>query len=347
RGRRARLLHSSGHGRLDAFGQIFNAAAVEFIGQPENRRAPDAPVSYPVLWSAAHLDVVQWNGSAPNAGPGPLFQNITTALAVYGQIDMHADAGFRGYSSSVDFDGLAEIQNWVYALKSPQWPESILGAVSQEKAGRGEALYQAQCASCHELSSRDDPKRKLQATLTPVDAVGTDPRMAQNFLDSRSNSGFLTGKKTAYVAGDVMETQTPTINLVVHAAMGAALHHPVQTVKAALTDYHSVHKAAIDAHPDYYKARPLDGIWSSAPYLHNGSVPTLHDLLLPESERPRQFHVGSREMDTKYVGLNTAAGAGSSLFDTSLPGNGNGGHAYGTALSEPERMDLLEYLKTL
>src|SRR5690606_37899411 len=71
-----------GHCRLDAFGQIFNAIAVQFLGVPDNRRIADAPVSFPVLWDAPHLDLVQWNGSAPNAGPGPLLQNVTTALAV-------------------------------------------------------------------------------------------------------------------------------------------------------------------------------------------------------------------------------------------------------------------------
>src|SRR5690606_9522457 len=58
-----------GPGRLDAFGQIFNAVAAQFLGVPENARTPDAPVSIPVLWDAPHLDLVQWNGSAPNAGP--------------------------------------------------------------------------------------------------------------------------------------------------------------------------------------------------------------------------------------------------------------------------------------
>ncbi|MEO1576951.1 MAG: di-heme-cytochrome C peroxidase, partial [Pseudomonadota bacterium] len=120
-----------GHGRLDAFGQIFNAAAVEFLGLPENRRSPDAPVSFPVLWSAPHLDRVQWNGSAPNAGPGPLVQNVTTALAVYGHIDMSGDGLVPGYPSSVHLDNLAKIQNWLYDLKSPLWPENILGGIDR------------------------------------------------------------------------------------------------------------------------------------------------------------------------------------------------------------------------
>lgn len=334
-----------GYGRLDAFGQIFNAAAAEFIHEPGNRRAPDAPVSYPVLWSAPHLDVVQWNGSAPNAGPGPLVQNVTTALAVYGQIDVRP--GDHGYASSVNFANLERIQNWIYALKAPRWPEQVLGQLSDERVARGQLLYAASCQGCHQISNRDDAKRKLKATLVPVADIGTDARAAANFVNAQSASGPLRGEKVAVLAGDRMAAETATINLVVHAATGALLKHPVAATRAAVKDYHSVHKANINTHPDYYKARPLDGIWSSAPYLHNGSVPTLYDLLLPPDDRPEQFFVGSRELDVVRVGLESSPGEGRTVFDTRLTGNGNGGHTYGTTLSEAERMDLIEFMKTL
>ncbi|MEM1439298.1 MAG: di-heme-cytochrome C peroxidase [Pseudomonadota bacterium] len=334
-----------GHGRLDAFGQIFNAAAAEFIHEPGNRRPPDAPVSYPVLWSAPHLDVVQWNGSAPNAGPGPLVQNVTTALAVYGQIEVRP--GDHSYASSVNFANLERLQNWIYALKSPRWPAQVLGQLSDEQVARGQALYAASCQSCHQISNRDDAKRKLKATLVPIAEIGTDARAAANFVNARSASGPLRGEKVAVLAGDHMAAETATINLVVHAATGALLEHPVAATRAAVKDYHSVYKANIDTHPNYYKARPLDGIWSSAPYLHNGSVPTLYDLLLPPDDRPQQFFVGSRELDIVRVGLESGPGEGRSVFDTRLTGNGNDGHTYGTSLSAAERMDLIEFLKTL
>jgi cytochrome c5 len=100
-----------------------------------------------------------------------------------------------------------------------------------------------------------------------------------------------------------------------------------------------------------YKARPLDGIWATAPYLHNGSVPNLWQLLLPADQRDKQFWVGSREFDPNLVGFRTSQSEDASLLDTTLPGNSNAGHdgpAYGTdKMTDDERRQLLEYLKTL
>ncbi len=96
-----------------------------------------------------------------------------------------------------------------------------------------------------------------------------------------------------------------------------------------------------------YVAQLLDGVWLRAPYLHNGSVPTLEDLLKPPAERPAQFYRGSDVYDRDRVGyVYEGEGAGSFLYDTTLPGNGNGGHLYGTTLDASQKAALLEYLKT-
>jgi hypothetical protein len=96
-----------------------------------------------------------------------------------------------------------------------------------------------------------------------------------------------------------------------------------------------------------YVAQLLDGVWLRAPYLHNGSVPTLEDLLKPPAERPAQFFRGSDVYDRDRVGyVYEGEGAGSFLYDTTLPGNGNGGHLYGTTLDASQKAALLEYLKT-
>jgi len=102
---------------------------------------------------------------------------------------------------------------------------------------------------------------------------------------------------------------------------------------------------------DGYANMPLDGIWLRAPYLHNGSVPTLRDLLEPPDKRPKEFYRGYDVFDQKNVGFisNVAAEDTHQFFryDTTLPGNNNGGHVYGTTLSPEEKDALVEYMKKL
>ena len=118
----------------------------------------------------------------------------------------------------------------------------------------------------------------------------------------------------------------------------------------------------------HYRARPLDGVWATAPYLHNGSVPTLRAMLLPQDKRPASFCVGSREFDPVNVGVVTKAdnkdpcAPGLTNFDVSLLGNSSRGHSFegketdvrklpagviGPELTDDERRSLVEYLKIL
>jgi mono/diheme cytochrome c family protein len=103
---------------------------------------------------------------------------------------------------------------------------------------------------------------------------------------------------------------------------------------------------------DGYANQPLDGLWLRAPYLHNGSVPTLLDLLVPPAQRPVSFVRGVDVVDTEkggFVAPTCVPGAALETgfcFDTMLRGNGNGGHTYGTDLSAEQKADLLAYLKT-
>jgi mono/diheme cytochrome c family protein len=101
-----------------------------------------------------------------------------------------------------------------------------------------------------------------------------------------------------------------------------------------------------------YVAEPLGGLWLNGPYLHNGSVPTLRDLLEPPAQRPVAFVRGLDVLDARNGGFVAPPcdprqpPADGFCFDTQLVGNGNGGHVYGTTLSAPEKADLLAYLLT-
>jgi hypothetical protein len=100
-----------------------------------------------------------------------------------------------------------------------------------------------------------------------------------------------------------------------------------------------------------YANMPLDGLWLRAPFLHNGSVPTLRDLLEPPDKRPKEFYRGYDVYDQKNIGfISNVPTEGAHQFfryDTTLPGNGNGGHLYGTDLSADDKEALIEYMKKL
>ncbi len=93
-----------------------------------------------------------------------------------------------------------------------------------------------------------------------------------------------------------------------------------------------------------YWAATLKGVWARSPYLHNGSVRTMQELLASPNERSKSFHRGSRNYDEKEMGY---ADGGAYLFDTTASGNSNSGHDYGTKLSAEQKQELTEYLKTL
>jgi hypothetical protein len=112
-------------------------------------------------------------------------------------------------------------------------------------------------------------------------------------------------------------------------------------------------------YPNGYVAPPLDGVWASAPYFHNGSVPTVYGVLTAEA-RPKYFRRigGAKEYDAKNLGLkievlNAPAPKDASpearrrVVDTTLEGLGNQGHPFGFKLNEQEKRQLIEYLKTL
>jgi hypothetical protein len=91
-------------------------------------------------------------------------------------------------------------------------------------------------------------------------------------------------------------------------------------------------------------ASSLPGVWARSPYLHNGSVRTMQELLTPPKKRAKTFHRGSREFIESEIGY---ADNGTYLLDTTLAGNSNAGHDYGTGLTDVEKRELIEFLKTL
>lgn len=377
-----------GFARVDAVGAIFNQVMVTFNDLPENARPSDAPVSYPFIWGTHQSDVVQWPGFTPN-GPlelGTLIRNAGEVLGTFGTIDIPENKGLTGilekglpaYDSSVKIDNLGKIEAWVAQLNSPEWPEEYLPAINQELAQRGKFLYDQYCLRCHTVISRQDQALPYKARLIPLAEVKTDPKELENLL-RKLEAGKYEGRLGMIPDLEQIPAQTTALNPLLNATIGVLAKQPLATIKAAgfemsdsvksieevsqlkgfLSKYKAIAKASQISslknakkavNKRAYKARPLNGIWATAPYLHNGSVPNLYELLLPQEDRSAVFYVGNREFDPVKVGyVSNPEISDISLFefDTSLEGNYNYGHEYGVNLTDDQKWELVEYLKTL
>lgn len=342
---------SHGHARLDAFGVIFNEVS-QALDSPQNIRKPDAPVSYPFLWDTHYHVWNQWNGVAAAI---PMGRNIGQVLGVFGKVKVKDESGkLRISEPSIRMENLRALQNKVKKLRSPVWPEDILGKLDRgAKAAKGKALFDKHCLSCHASQARTRPVTILPLSKIdipmgelfpsePGKAIATDPKMAENAAREWKAAGDSSGDskrlkdQTANVATGIIFTDF-------WEAVRVAFDFVVAWVKGEST------QTKLQA----YKARPLDGIWATAPYLHNGSVANLYELLLPPEKRLKTFRVGSRKFDPTRVGFVTEEGPYE--LDTRIEGNRNTGHSgleYGSCLPEgprcdEERWELVEYMKTL
>lgn len=350
-----------GHGRVDAIGLIFNQVIGMTSGW-ENALEPSAPTSYPLLWDAPRHDYVQWLGFSSNAEAGSLGRNAGEVVGVFGDVAVKkytdAEAAKAGYESSIEARELVLMEEALRRLTSPVWPETVLPTIDRELAKSGEAIYAKRCVTCHALIDRDDPKRKVTAQMYGLDIIGTDPQSVNNFLNARAPSGTLEGavrfdgagvygaeEPASVLLSDLVRGALKQMKPAALAAVANAKLHGQGEKTPRQGKYTQASAENPKAHLMTYKARPLNGIWAASPYLHNGSVPTLYDLLLPVEQRPASFKVGRWAFDPKKVGY--VYDSGPSTVDTTIAGNRNTGHLYGTTLSDAERWALVEFLKTL
>ena len=331
-----------GPGRVDALGVIMNALAATAIDKPGNARAPDAPVRMPWVWNSPSYDRVQYNGSISNAGLGPVLRNIGQTLGVYGTVDVSKPG--MGYPSSVSVPDLEKLEALLRKLEPPAWP-AILPPIDKARAEQGSAVFTQACAGCHAARERD-ANNLLPVALVPLDQLGTDPRAARNFMTRPAETGPLEGRPIAVFGGPAFGPRAGAATIVGHVSTAVATQVPRERLQAGMNTY----RTAIGASPgrlDAYKAVPLAGVWAGAPYLHNGSVASLAQLLTPSPDRAKAFTVGGRDFDPVAVGYPADTATPGFKLDTTQPGNSNAGHEYGTTLPDDAKRNLIEYLKTL
>ncbi len=337
-----------GFGRVDAFAYAYNNIGVHFLGIAENHIDGIAPANYNFIWGTAQSDVLQWNGSAPNTPPiAPIFRVLGDVWGGGGRANLHSHVWPIGYESTADFKGLGDMLAWVKILQSPKWPETILPKIDNSKADKGRVIYDTHCLSCHQLTlTRDEQMKPYNAVMVPQEKVGTDRAELELIEGSNQKTGLLEGGEMYYLAGDKLGATTPAKNLLNITSIGVMLRHPEETIYEGLRDFTGT-KGGDTTNLYSYKARPLTGIWATSPYLHNGSVPSLYQLLLPSVKRDKVFYTGNREFDPIHVGQLSGKQKELFKFDTSVYGNSNSGHEYGSTLSEGERFELIEFMKSL
>ena len=206
-------------------------------------------------------------------------------------------------------DAFVHVRAYLDTVEAPPFP----GTVDDAKVQRGEALFEAQCARCHGTYGPDGVYPNL---IIGLDEIGTDPLLA-------TGDAFFNGRFAERYNASFLGKLSP-----LQGARG-------------------------------YYAPPLDGLWATAPFLHNGSVPDL-GTLLDSAKRPkfwtRSFEPEDYDVDAvgwpfTELRFGQADEADDSqrvkIYDTTLPGHGNGGHTFGDVFTASERAAVIEYLKTI
>jgi hypothetical protein len=308
--------------------------------------------------------------------------------------------------------------NQLNGLLAPKWPAEF-PPIDGQLADAGEKLYKKRCQGCHlpPVNSEEFWRPKywktiqyvkdklrietqetyLHLNIIPTSKIGTDPAQA-GVLANRTidTTGLdLTTDICTWVAGDSLDSDGEALTYVslndsATLNFGLALGAFVEKTNRQWFDQNLIpeHKRAAyeGLRPNClqttqgYKARPLNGVWATAPFLHNGSIATIYDLLSPLADRPTLVQLGNQEFDAKHLGIvqNETAQSlikgqarysyqmtpdysdGLFILDTREPGNHNTGHIFddrtadepiqgriGPRLTETEKMSLIEYLKDL
>jgi mono/diheme cytochrome c family protein len=357
-----------GFGRLDALNRIGNQVFSISLSNDDNYVATSAPVHFPRIWDASWFDWVQYNGSIEQ----PMVRNAGEALGVAAMINL-TDPKRPLFQSTVRIDELIKIEQQLAGkqpnyelgfngLKSPKWPADILPKIDDRLAAEGAELYKSICQECHlpPVSTKEFwdsarwevggicGERYLTVELIDVNHIGTDPAHAEDMknrkvatppsLDITTNGfGAALGELVEKAVTYWYDGQTPPVSkdqrVTNDGCRGNGIRDPIK-----------------------YKVRPLNGVWATPPYLHNGSVPTIYALLSPVPERPKTFYLGDREYDPDKLGYKYEGFTEGFKLDTSIRGNHNTGHEFsndkksgviGRFLNPEERRALVEFLKTM
>ncbi|MFO1313391.1 MAG: di-heme-cytochrome C peroxidase [Burkholderiales bacterium] len=344
--------------RMDAIALIVNRLTNILPAIPENWSTPLAPTKPPFLWNAPQGLWTQWRG----VQQVPIDRNLVETMGVFMSIDLQSKSPKEGlFDSNAAIENLGQVENLLARLAPPSWPEDVLGKIDRDKARQGKDLFVALCSGCHNVWPYNwtEPnkygKRFVLVGLTPQSYVGTDPNQ---FETARPYA--ISAQLAPYMPGPFKDKPLVDTGAMYLGTQRAVLESALAKLK--LTDAQLVNLLGYRVLPTprpperVYKAAPRDGVWATPPFMHNGSVPNLYEMLVPAAQRTKKFCYG-REFDPVKVGLDTRCTPGAFELDTALRGNSNAGHSFedaprgsgviGPLLTDDQRWALVEYLKSI
>ncbi len=375
---RLRKADAGGNFEVNKANMVKLDAAVKFPQIWSRKASPPEPIeayrnqpqSFPPVWGFKDYDWVEWTIDTDTV----MERNFTETLGAGATVVLDPAKTASVFESSIPMMNMHQLEWLAYYIDPPKWPTAIFGEIKPDLAAAGEGIFKSRCAGCHEYGdAQRTPTGLIKLRGMRPQDVGTDPAAALKISCPVPDTGALVIPPRSYTGED---SQLLKDCAGVKAGMAFTSNSFARTVQAAVDSIKQKAYAAagidatqqrvmedfarrgsvnwrdtlLDTQPPYgpYAARPLYGIWAAAPYLHNGSVPTLYDLLLPPKQRPKTFALGAREYDPVRLGfaVDTSCDQQDCLVDTTRTGDGNGGHLWGTDLSEADRMALLEYIKT-
>ena len=362
-----------GFGRTDAFGVARNA----LFGHLGEFVETTAQVSYPPMFNMETNHAFHYNAN----GDTVIGRNIGQSIGLGAVVDIYGDDG-KGKNATLygtsNLENLALLEKAIYRIAPPEWQGPPVDPALVE---RGEEVYRQSCQGCHEptmenLTSATSGDHFLH--VSREFALGSETDGAHIDTDRRQADNFNLPVFAVGPTATIPSLTNPVFKGVFDSYLSAATHkvsgvdsrpwqwsnvyHPQHNPKGRRLSSDDYGVLGSFHTNDTYRAAPLDGFWATAPFLHNGSVPTIADLLKPAKDRPKLFWVGQRGYDTDKLGYDQSVVPASpddappcdampsdckrmSVLDTSLPGNSNRGHEFGVDLSEDDKRALIEFLK--
>jgi hypothetical protein len=347
-----------GPGRHDAIGLIINRVTSILPDIPQNWGTPVAPSKPPFLWNAPQGLWTQWRA----AQQVPIERNLIETMGVFMSINLVAKSPSEGlFESNAAIRNLQQVENLLERLAPPSWPEEVFGKIDRDKAQKGKDLFVSLCSSCHNAwpYTWTEPnkygKRFVLVGLIPQSYVGTDPNQFETVRDYA-----ITRQLSPYMPGPFKDKDLVPTGYMYFGVAKSVLEAAIAKARipeADMPDLLGYRELPTPRPPmKVYKAAPRDGVWATAPFMHNGSVPNLYEVLVPAKERTKKFCLG-REFDPVKVGIDTTCAPGVFVLDTELRGNSNAGHSFqegprgegiiGPLLTDEQRWALVEYLKSI